>query len=434
MNSENYLAERTAALVAASSISLPEVGSAGESFAVASDKYQRASAQAAVAILQRVGVAAAYANMDKFWEDAAAQASGVSELTFWDTYEHGLRRRYESLLAEVAGLPSALLVNSGMAALDTAIAAADLRPGDVLLCMERHYFETEELLSHVLSARGIQVERVDMSNEAALSAALRKPNVKAVLIESFLNGPEVEPAALTPQSVGPDIAIIIDNSVIGPAAKWVDLLPANQLLVVESGLKYLCHRCSSGIIYGGRLLDKARLYARRTGIQLQSTALAQFQPFELAHLTHRIKLHGENRRRFAAVLRSGPWRFVRDADDAARAASSQIGALIRGSGGGALLFAAIDADAERQPAYHRMIVALWLEKCRNAGLATSIRAGFGWDETSLRSYEGTQLNRIGAGSFIRISAGIGPIDEIATSAQILNEAATTVIEENRPDA
>lgn len=431
MNSHMYLTRRTAALVEGSSIPLPEVENAGENFAVASDNYRRASARAAVAVLQRIGVATAYESMEQFWEDAASQATGLSDLTFWDTYEHGLRRRYEALLADAAGLPSALLVNSGMAALDTAFAAADLKPRDVLICQERHYFETEELLSCVINSRGIRIERIDMSNQAVFAEALRKPDVKAVLVESFLNGPEVEPAALTRQAVRSDVAVIIDNSVVGPAARWVDSFPADQLLIVESGLKYLCHRCSSGVVYGGALLENARLYARRTGIQLQSTALSQFQQFELMHLPQRIRLHGENRRRFAAILRNGPWEFVRDADDSVRSANIDISSLLSASGGGALLFAAIDADVERQPTYHRMIVALWLRDCRKAGLAASIRAGFGWDETSLRSYEGTQLNRIGAGSFIRVSVGIGPIEEIVASAEILNEAAKTVVDEVR---
>ena len=47
-----------------------------------------------------------------------------------------------------------------------------------------------------------------------------------------------------------------------------------------------------------------------------------------------------------------------------------------------------------------------------ARLGVEVRAGFGWDRTCARVYEGGQLNQPDAPSYLRIAVGIEPEAEV----------------------
>lgn len=394
-------------------------------YRAACDAYRRAALAIAMARAIRSEPAARYEDMAAFWRDAADQEKGVSPNSYWDTYEHGHRRWLEALLARTYGAESALLVNSGMTAMDCAIRGSYPHTGTRLLAAERQYFETAEYLELVMAANGSLVTRRPLKTNSALREATSAFDPHLVLLESFLNGPEVDPAPDL-RGIPSSVRCIIDNSVLGHGARWFNGSPA-QILVVESGLKYLCHRCSFGVIYGPRaLIDEIRLYARRIGVQLQAAALHHLNPFELVESRRRVMLHGVRRALFRAVLEHGPWAWIRDGGDAALCADPETQTVLAGSGGGALLFLAAQANENDAPRQHAEILRQWRQRCHEEGCPVEIQAGFGWDWTSARAYDGSTLNRIGAGSFIRVSVGIAPKDETARCAQLLNDTCEAV--------
>ncbi len=391
-------------------------------FAQICQMYRSMALDAADQRARSSDVAQKYDSMEDFWSDAERQKTGASSLSFWDTYEHGTRRRHEAVLADAYGCEGALLVNSGMSALDVAVRSLGLRPNDKLLVHARAYFETGEYLDAVVAPSGIEVVRRDLCEPEALSRALEiEPS--ALLVESFLNGPELEPIPDLAPAMAAGLPLIVDNSVLGHAAHWLPPDASASALVIESGLKYLCQRCSSGVVYGGDKLGAARATARRVGVQLQAAALHHLNAFELSAAEWRIKLHGSRRRLFRETLAGGPWRWIRDCDIAAGAAAPGPARRLEESGGGALLFLCIDAPAAERARIHRDTVRSWMRACHSERLAGAVQAGFGWDWCSLRSYENNYLNRADAGEFIRVSVGIGPDEQIVRIAALLNETA-----------
>lgn len=375
----------------------------------------------------RAEPAARYPDMEAFFADAQAQEAGESDRTFWDTYEHGRRRRLEAQLASAYGSESALLVNSGMSALDCAIRGWAPLPGRHFLASSRQYFETSDYVDAILVPGGATVHRWSADSAPSLRAAAGPLAHATILLEAFLNGPEVDP--MPEQSIARDCdEVVLDNSVLGHAARWI-VRSDPRLLVVESGLKYLCQRCSSGVVYGAReRIEVLRRYARRTGVQLQAAALHHLNAFEIALCARRIRLHGARRRQFREVVQAGPWQWIRDGLDAAVAADPICATTLVESGGGPLLFlAAAPPDAADGPRRHRDIVRLWRELCDAATCPIAVQAGFGWDWTSCRAYDGNYLNRQGAGSYIRISVGLAPPAEVRRSAELLNKACATVL-------
>jgi hypothetical protein len=389
--------------------------------------YREAALEVAHARSQLAEPAARYDDMESFWSDAAAQRTGGSDRTIWDVYENGRRRQLEQMLAAAAGSSGALLLNSGMTAIDIAIRSLELAPGDTLLTARRGYFETTEYLEQIVSPMGVRVVRQEIHTAVQLEAAIATEQPRAVLIEAFLNAPETLPAPDLTTVLDRGIRIIMDNSVLGLGIDWFASRWPDQVLVIESGLKYLCHRCSSGVIYGGSILESARRVARQTGAQLQSAALTHVMDFELQRAADRVLLHGLQRRKFRAAMQTGPWAWIRDCDDAASAADPVVKSKLLSSGGGALLFARLDVRGECLMEAHRMLISHWHRAARAEGLAVAVQAGFGWDWISIRAYEAGPLNQKDGDLFVRVSVGTGPDTEVVRSAQLLNQAAETVL-------
>lgn len=358
-------------------------------------------------------VAEAYPTMEQFWQAATAQQKGQTAGTIWDTYEHGARRRLETTFAQSFGSPDAVLVNSGMAAVHVALAGA-LHPGDTLLTHQRSYFETSELLDHVYAPTGIRVVRVDMTSSKRITAAVRQHRPAVVLAETALNAP----ACSVPDFADADLGhsgplVLIDNSILSHATNFEALTHttgAARLLIVESAIKYATHDCSAGVLYGGgNEIDAVRTYARRTGQLLQSKAFHYIRDHEVRALHQRLSLHSDRNRRFVHCLTAAPIEAV-NTDTSAAAADGTFAELVRRSGPGSLLFLRFPT---LPPDSYSNVMNEWAARCRDRGLRLDIRAGFGWDITSARSYQSTFLNQSDAPTFLRVSMGIGPEEEVA---------------------
>lgn len=139
-------------------------------------------------------------------------------------------------IAKLEGGARAVMVSSGMAALDLALSS--LRPGDLLVAPHDCYGGTHRLLS-MRSARGhYAVAFVDQNDDAALAAAFaRKP--KVVLIETPSNPlmRVVDIRRVTALARAAGALSVVDNTFLSPALQQPLALGAD--LVVHSTTKFL---------------------------------------------------------------------------------------------------------------------------------------------------------------------------------------------------
>jgi cystathionine beta-lyase/cystathionine gamma-synthase len=384
-----------------------------------------AAAQEKAAVLNgRAEVAASYPSMEDFWRDAVAQERGESSRTYWDSYEHGRRRQLEQRLAASYGSEAALLVNTGMSALDAAVGSLGLRPGDALVVPARAYFEIEEYVDAVLAPRGVDIIRVDTTDESAVLEAVERHRVRAVLVETATNGMPCEVVGPLNRVLATGCAVVIDNSMLSHGIRWFEFLPPGPVLVVESAIKYLTGTCTAGVVYGGfDMVEPARHYARRVGQQLQERAFNHLQVGELEEAAARVALHSRRAEEFRRLLDPRWWAAIEYAGARLGSRADDVAIALAASGPGAVLFLRLAGPDDVVAARHRLLVRRWAE----CSPGPSIRAGFGWPRTSVRAYESAALNRSDAPVYVRVSVGIEPEDVVAALAESLDAAAAEVI-------
>ena len=213
------------------------LGRSNAGFAELKKAYDRLSFEKAVMLHERTEVAASYRSMDEFWADADAQERGDSRRTFWDTYEHGRRRQIESQLAGCYGCEEALLVNSGMSAIDTAVRSLHLKSGDVILTHRRGYFETSQYLADILRAEGVGIVRRSLDDRDELHAAVEDVEPRLLLVEAAMTIPPCEIVSCL-DGVPDAVQIVIDNSLFSHGVRWFDHVRQRNAVVVESAIKY----------------------------------------------------------------------------------------------------------------------------------------------------------------------------------------------------
>lgn len=387
--------------------------------------YRRQRNEVAAALDGSYQLAASYASMEEFWADASAQEQGQSWTAYWDSYENGLRRRLEQELATAYGSDQAVLVNSGMSAIDVALRSVGLMPGSTLLTHHNGYFETDEYLTHLLVPNGVHVLRADLTDPTAINRALAE-RPTAALVEPALNGPGCDVPILDPL-LAAGCPLVVDNSVLGHALPGALLSGySSPVLVVESGSKYLSRQASSGVIYGwGEPAAQARLTARRTGQQLQGRALNRLRTGEIAHCADRLALHAEHAKVFREELAlRAPRLTVSDAASGLGGRNDLLARHITNGNRGCLLFVILPiAGAEAEQA-HRDAVAGWRPPNE-----TRVRAGFGWTDTTAKAYGADPLNSAAGLCFVRLSIGLEPEETIRELATSFAAAAQTVLPE-----
>ena len=125
------------------------------------------------------------------------------------------RTLLEGQIAELEGAARALAFTSGMAAL-TAVTRL-VRAGDRVLSGDDIYGGTSRLLAQVLPKQGILVSNVDMTDLAAVEAAMT-PDVKLVMVESPTNPrlriTDIRGVVKAAARVG--ALVCVDNSIMAP--------------------------------------------------------------------------------------------------------------------------------------------------------------------------------------------------------------------------
>jgi len=143
----------------------------------------------------------------------------------------------EALLARLEGGAAALTFASGMAAA-TAVFLA-LKPGDHVLAPKVMYWALRKWLMTVARDWGLEVELVDMTDVAAIGAALRPGKTKLVWTETPANPTWVvtDIAAAAKQAHEAGALLAVDSTVATPLLTRPLALGAD--LVMHSATKYL---------------------------------------------------------------------------------------------------------------------------------------------------------------------------------------------------
>jgi cystathionine gamma-synthase len=158
-------------------------------------------------------------------------------------YEYGragnpTRTALETQLAALEGGARALSFASGLAAED-ALLRAVLRPGDEVLLGSDVYGGTYRLIARVLGPWGVRLRVVDLSDAAAVDAALAERAPKVVWVETPSNPllRITDIRALSDKAHAAGSLVVVDNTFASPALQQPIALGAD--VVVHSTTKYL---------------------------------------------------------------------------------------------------------------------------------------------------------------------------------------------------
>jgi cystathionine beta-lyase/cystathionine gamma-synthase len=101
-------------------------------------------------------------------------------------YGYPKEREWEKKLAEKVGVEDTAVMNSGMAAIHTAIEAEEYQKGDTILCSRDVYECTKDLYDD-LKKRGIIVKLFDPGDSQKLADQIRTLNPRSVIFETVAN-------------------------------------------------------------------------------------------------------------------------------------------------------------------------------------------------------------------------------------------------------
>jgi cystathionine gamma-synthase len=170
-------------------------------------------------------------------------------------------------IAQLEGGAGAVIVSTGMAAVDLSLAS--LEPGDLIVAPHDCYAGTWRLLNARRAKRQFDVAFIDQSDQAMLEMALaRRP--KLVLVETpsnpLMRVVDIRSIAAQAKSVG--AKVVVDNTFLSPALQQPIQLGAD--LVVHSTTKFLNGHSDvvGGVVIAADRADVASLrhWANVTGL------------------------------------------------------------------------------------------------------------------------------------------------------------------------
>lgn len=209
---------------------------------------------------------------------------GVGNLRDGFEYNRAANPTRSALQEALANLESGkfgLSFASGLAAED-AIVRASCSPGDHVVLGSDLYGGTFRLMNRIHRAAGIDSEVVDLSNEAALRAAIKPGKTKLVWIETPSNPMlgifDIKAISGIAKEFG--ILTVVDNTFATPYLQRPLELGAD--IVVHSTTKFLGGH--SDILGGAVVVNDAELHEKIRFIQFAAGAVSS--PFD-AWLTHR---------------------------------------------------------------------------------------------------------------------------------------------------
>ncbi|WP_345751885.1 cystathionine gamma-synthase [Microbacterium rhizophilus] len=191
-------------------------------------------------------------------------------------YEYGragnpTRTALETQLAALEGGARALSFASGLAAED-ALLRGLLRPGDEVLLGNDVYGGTHRLLARVLGPWGVKLRVVDLSDPAAVDAALAERAPQIVWVETPSNPllRITDIRALADKAHAAGSVVVVDNTFASPALQQPIALGAD--VVVHSTTKYLGGH--SDVVGGALVFADAALAEQPQFLQFAAGAVS----------------------------------------------------------------------------------------------------------------------------------------------------------------
>ncbi|KAF2455200.1 cystathionine beta-lyase MetG [Lineolata rhizophorae] len=185
------------------------------------------------------------------YQSATFKQSSSTSMGEYDYTRSGnpTRTHLERHLAKIMSAARALVVSSGMGALD--VITRLLRPGDEVVTGDDLYGGTNRLLKYLATNGGIVVHHVDTTSVDAVRAVL-SPKTAMLLLETPTN-PLIKIADIAALSraahdANPAALVAVDNTMLSPLLQ--NPLDLGADIVYESGTKYLSghHDVMAGVI------------------------------------------------------------------------------------------------------------------------------------------------------------------------------------------
>lgn len=245
-----------------------------------------------------------------FGFETVAEAEAVAEAA-GATYarEHNpTTALLEARLAELEGAEAAVALASGMAAVGTLMLSL-LSAGDALLVHRTLYSNTHATVHQALPRFGIRILAADLSDLAALEAALREAP-KLVYCETPVNptAEVLDIAAIAVRAHAAGARLVVDSTFASPAVQRPIAHGAD--LVLHSLTKYIN---GHGDMLGGALIGDAATIATLRGTGLRFITGATLSPMAaflalrgLKTLALRMARHGATAQAIAEFLSAHP--------------------------------------------------------------------------------------------------------------------------------
>jgi cystathionine gamma-synthase len=217
------------------------------------------------------------------------------------------RDQLADTLAKLEGGAGAIVVASGMAAIDLVLSR--LEPGERVVAPHDCYGGTQRLLNVRAGKGQFEVVFIDQNDAAALDAALAAGQPKLMLIETPSNPlmRVVDIAAIARKAKAAGAAVAVDNTFLSPALQQPIALGAD--FVIHSTTKYLnCHSdVVGGAVIAAEAEDAAALAAWANTTGVTGSPFDAYQTLRgLRTLFPRIESQQRNAGAVAAFLEAHP--------------------------------------------------------------------------------------------------------------------------------
>ncbi|MFM9106384.1 MAG: trans-sulfuration enzyme family protein [Chloroflexota bacterium] len=240
------------------------------------------------------------------FEQIEAMAEGRAPHFTYSPRGNPTVRSLELKMADLEGAERSIAAASGMAAIAPTLVSL-ARDGGHIVAAKQVYHLSGDILDRLLPSFGASATRVDLSDEAAVRAAIGE-QTRAIYAEPVSN-PSLEVADLPMLSAiarDAGIPLVVDNTFLSPALLRPIELGAD--LVIHSATKYLS---GLGQVQGGFVSGPA---ARLDAIREQMIVFGgQMPPFSgwlllqgMKTLPMRMRTHCDNAARLAALLAAHP--------------------------------------------------------------------------------------------------------------------------------
>ena len=208
----------------------------------------------------------AYPDMATYEQKSQAALRWTPGYYFYSRSANPTTAALEQKVAALEGAEATAVTACGMGAVNAALMSL-LDAGDHCVASDDLFVVSTRSLQQLYPAKGIQVDRVDITDHRQIEAAIR-PNTKVLYLEALSN-PHLKLAdldALAQLAHSRGLKLVVDNTFLSPCL--LRPLDHGADLVIHSGTKYLAGHGDAlcGLVSGKKeLVDRVRDYSDMLG-------------------------------------------------------------------------------------------------------------------------------------------------------------------------